>query len=58
MKVVTEWNDIGISTGNGHSIQIITTISSFNEDEIEELKQSLGPTYSILEGELSESVSK
>ena len=51
MRVVTEWNDIGISTGNGHSIQIITIISSFNEDEIDELKQSLGATYTIAEGD-------
>ena len=51
MKMITEWHDKGICTANGHSIQIITTISSFNEDEIEELKQSLGATYTIAEGD-------
>ena len=50
MKIITEWKDIGISTTNGHAIQIVTTISSFNEDEIDELKQSLGATYSVVEG--------
>lgn len=52
MKIITEWKDIGISSIGGHAIQIVTTISSFNEDEIEELKQSLGATYTIIEGDI------
>lgn len=52
MKIIIEWKDIGISTTNGHALQIVTTISSFNEDEIEELKQSLGATYTIIEGNI------
>ena len=51
MKIITEWKDLGISTVAGYTLQIVTTISSFNEDEIEELKQSLGSTYTIVEGE-------
>jgi len=51
MKVVTTWKDLGISSVGGHALQIITTISSFNEDEIEELKQSLGSTYTIVDTE-------
>ena len=51
MKVVTTWKDLGITTVGGHTLQIVTTLSSFNEDEIEELKQSLGSTYTIIEGE-------
>ena len=51
MKIITEWKDIGISTVGGHALQIVTTLSSFNEDEIEELKQSLGATYTIAEGD-------
>lgn len=51
MKVITEWKDLGISSVGGHALQIITTLSSFNEDEIEELKQSLGSTYTIVDTE-------
>jgi hypothetical protein len=51
MKVITEWKDLGITTVGGHSLQIVTTLSSFNEDEIEELKQSLGSTYTIVNTE-------
>ena len=58
MKIIIEWKDIGISSIGGHALQIVTTLSSFNEDEIEELKQSLGATYTIIDGEMSESVSK
>ena len=51
MKVITEWKDLGLSTIGGHTLQIVTTLSSFNEDEIEELKQSLGSTYTIVDTE-------
>ena len=55
MKVITEWKDLGISTVTGYTLQIVTTISSFNEDEIEELKQSLGSTYTIVNTESDKS---
>ena len=51
MKIITEWKDLGISSIGGHALQIVTTLSSFNEDEIEELKQSLGATFTIVDTE-------
>ena len=52
MRIITEWRDLGLSTVGGHTLQIVTTLSSFNEDEIKELKQSLGSTYTIIEAEI------
>ena len=51
MKIVITWKDLGLTTVGGHTLQIVTTLSSFNEDEIEELKQSLGSTYTIVNTE-------
>ena len=41
MKVNCTWNTIEVSTVNGYAVQVITTYSSFDKNEIDELIESL-----------------
>lgn len=41
MKVTVSWKDCGVDTVNGYKIKVTQEYSSFDETEIEQLKEQL-----------------
>lgn len=41
MKVNMSWQDCGMDTVNGHTVKVVQTYSSFDEEEIIKLVDSL-----------------
>lgn len=39
MRQFISWKNLGVDSVNGHSVQIIYTFSSFDQEEIDELRE-------------------